>query len=386
MDFSFGVLWCMAVRAPLGAAMLPLPGRELWTFQSGGQLLHVTSKKCAGKAGAAAGSGIVMMPCDGADAWELAANGQVQVGSLCLSQSGPVAGVENAAAHAAATATSTADASAHGAAAAVDLNEASYWASKFDEDGPVELSIDLGSERQLTSMRISWEFPAKAFAVALSDDGEHWSEVFATSVNVESVTSLALGGRRASKVKLVMQEAHPLQGAFSGHVLYGVRSVTVLAPRLSTVVDDCATAAKSKDARDKYFASFVSEFDPAASQALQGELPALMAGKAALGAAVSEVMGRIPKAAACRPQPSSLVQALQDRPVGHSEVPAGAAAAFMQGGMAARGRTLALGLGTSEDAVVARAVDDEYGLGAGSAQQLLGTARSAIVKLRGLLQ
>ena len=157
----------------------------------------------------------------------------------------------------------------------------------------------------------------------------------------------------------------------------------------TTIVDDCAIAAKSKDARDKYFASFVSEFDPAASQALQGELPALTAAKAALGAAVSEVMGRIPKAAACRPQPSSLVQqTLPDKQMEHSEVLAGttAAAAFVQGMMATRGRTVALGLGTSEEAAVARAVDDEYGLGAGSAQQILGTARSAIVKLRSLLQ
>ena len=136
-------------------------------------MLHVTSKKCAGKSRAAAGANIVLMPCDGADVWELLANGQVKVGSLCLSQSGPMAGVDNAAAQAAAMATSTVDSSAHGAAAAVDLNEASYWASKFDEAGPVELSIDLGSERQLTAMQISWEFPAKAFAVSLSVDGEH---------------------------------------------------------------------------------------------------------------------------------------------------------------------------------------------------------------------
>merc|ERR1719401_3278363 len=102
------------------------------------------------------------MPCDGADVWELLANGQARVGSLCLSQSGSAAGVDNAAAYAAAMATSTADAWAHGAAAAVDMNEVSYWASKFDDDGPVELSIDLSSERRLEAVQVSWEFPAKA--------------------------------------------------------------------------------------------------------------------------------------------------------------------------------------------------------------------------------
>jgi len=319
--------------------------------------------------------------------WELLANGQVKVGSLCLSQSGPMAGVDNAAAQAAAMATSTVDSSAHGAAAAVDLNEASYWASKFDEAGPVELSIDLGSERQLTAMQISWEFPAKAFAVSLSVDGEHWSEVFATSVNLESLTTIALQGDRASKVKLVMQEAQPQQGTLLGHALYGVRSVSVFAQRLNTIVDDCATAVKSKDARDKYFASFVSDFDPAASQGLQGEMPALMAAKAALGAAVSEVMGRIPKAAACRPRPSSLTQApvgFLDKQVGQSEALAGTAV-FVQDKTAAHGQTPGLDLDTCEGVLV-HAVDAEYGLGLAPAQRLLGVARSAIVKLRGLLQ
>ena len=110
--------------------------------------------------------------------------------------------------------------------------------------------------------------------MSLSVDGEHWSEVFATSVNLESLTTIALQGDRASKVKLVMQEAQPQQGTLLGHALYGVRSVSVFAQRLNTIVDDCATAVKSKDARDKYFASVVSELDPAASQGSQGELPA----------------------------------------------------------------------------------------------------------------
>merc|ERR1712039_1041879 len=198
------------------------------------------------------------------------------------------------------------------------------------------------------AMKISWEFPAKAFAVSLSEDGEHWSEVFATSVNVESSTAITLEGRRASKVRLVMQEPHPLDGALGGHMLYGVRSVSVLSPRLHAVADNCAAAEKSKDARDKYFASFVSEFDPAASQALQGELPALMAGKAALGAAVSEVMGRIPKAAACRPRPSSLTQApvgFLDKQVGQSEALAGTTV-FVQDKTAAHGQTPGLDLDT----------------------------------------
>ena len=362
-----------------------MPGRELWTFQAGGQLLHVASKKCAGMTGARAGADIVMVPCDGADTWELLANGQARVGSLCLSQSGTGAGVENAAARAAAVATSTADAEAHGASAAVDLNEASYWASKFDEAGPVELSIDLGSERQLETMKISWEFPAKAFAVSLSVDGEHWSEVFATSVNVESSTAITLEGRRASKVRLVMQEPHPLYGALGGHMLYGVRSVSVLSPRLRAVADNCAAAAKSKDARDKYFASFVSEFDPASSQALQSELPLLTDARAALIAAVSEVMSRIPKASMCRPRPS-LAEIVVDSRISQTlqQAEARAHSILQHSGRANGGRALSLG-SDSIEAAVAHAIDVEHGHGAASLRKTLGSARAAIVRLRSLL-
>ena len=347
--------------------------------------MHVASKKCAGAVDATAGAGIIATSCDHADPWELLANGQARVGSLCLSQRGSEAGVENAAAQAAAAASSTADARAHGAAAAVDLDEATYWASKFDESGPVELSIDLGSMRRLESIKISWEFPAKAFAVSVSGDGEHWSEAFVTSANIDNSTAIALGGQHASKVKLVMLEAHPLYGVLGGHMLYGVRSVSVLAPRLDAIVDECTMAAQTKDARDKYFAVFASDFNPAASQALQGELPALTAARAALSAAVMDVASCIPNASMCKPG-SSLVQApgLQVHEMAQQTwLPA--SKSLLQDAMASGSQSLGLNSDGLETAM-ARAADREYGLGAYSTQQTLGSARSAILKLRGLLR
>jgi hypothetical protein len=62
---------------------------------------------------------------------------------------------------------------------------------------------------------------------------------------------------------------------FRGHTVYGISELALSATGLQATVEDCATAAKSHDARDKFFQSFVGEFGMCSSKALRSELPSL---------------------------------------------------------------------------------------------------------------
>ena len=63
--------------------------------------------------------------------------------------------------------------------------------------------------------------------------------------------------------------------AVRGHAVYGLRELALYSPRLSTIIEDCSVAAKSSDARDKYFETFVGESESSSSDALRSELPSL---------------------------------------------------------------------------------------------------------------
>merc|ERR1712226_903254 len=113
-------------------------------------------------------------------------------------------------------------------------------------------------------------------------------------------TSIPLGSVPASKVRIVMHEAHSTAGSFQGRAVFGIRTLSLYARRLSSTVEDCAIAAKSADARDKYFQTYVREFGPCSSKSLRSELPSLEAARASVAAVLSELVDVLPKLNSCR--------------------------------------------------------------------------------------
>jgi len=302
---------CLSVRGadvalePCMNAIAAGDGREIWAFQSGGQLLNVASNKCLGSESLSANNNIEMVDCSVAAKVELRPNGQLKIGSVCLSQSGSAVGQMNIAENAAASASSTAGEEGHSPDAAVDQNEASYWASGLDENGPVEFILDLGSTASVENIIISWEYPAKSFSLALSSDGMRWNQVFETTVNAITSTFVPVGGKLASKLKIVMKEPHSIHGKLDGHWLYGIRNIAVTAANMHAIAEDCSAASRSADARDKYFPTSVSDYNPSHVSALKSEVPSLEAAIASLSATVNELAEIIPQLSACQAKHAS---------------------------------------------------------------------------------
>jgi len=282
------------------AAIVAGDGRELWSFQAGGQLLHAVSKLCLSSSKASLGDQVGLVGCSSAGGWKLLPNGQLQGGDLCLSQSGLTSSAGNVALASAASASSTLNAESHGADAGADSDAESFWASKFDETDPVVFTLNFGEKRFVDKVSIEWEFPPLSYSVATSADGSTWDEVFENTANVLNISRIALGMKVASWLKIVMRKPHPVYGVFSGHSLYGIDSIAVSALGVHSTLADCSSASQSEDARDKYFASSASDLDRAPAQALLSEVSALDAAKASLSAVLAEVASIQPVLAQCR--------------------------------------------------------------------------------------
>jgi len=270
-------------------------GRELFKFSQGGAIETVEGNKCL-KVDKGA---VSLTSCSHASAFEITSSGQIKTdGNLCISQAGSFPGNEDVAAGSPVHATSTSDASFKGARNAVDNDEASFWSSSDGKNQ--EFVVDFGGVRKLSSVDIAWEAPAQAFSVQVSADGSSWTTVYATDVNNLFATKAYLGYVSAAKAKITLKKSHPLYGFTNGKASYAIRRLSFIAPRLSTVVADCASAAESKDARDKYFLGYVGDFSPCSSKGLRAAVPSLEAAKTSLSAATSKLADRVKNMGTCK--------------------------------------------------------------------------------------
>ena len=297
-------------------AVTGLRGEEIWSLGSDGSLVHPSSKSCLGPQGAtSAGVPLVLAPCDAAGdvaKWELQGNGQVKMAQsdMCVSQLGPSAAVVNAASAASVSASSMLDPS-HGAALAIDGVATTYWVSKLDEADSISFLLDLGEPVHGSTLELDFEFVPSAFAVEASwAESEDWLQVFATDSNTLKHVKIPLrAAKPISAIRLITKKAHPVLGTMGGLKLVGIRSIKLLTRVLQPVLEPCAAAAKSQDARDKFFAVAVAAFDPQAGAALVAELPALESADAALSAIVVELAWAVPVISSCKPAGPALLRA-----------------------------------------------------------------------------
>ncbi|CAE7744981.1 PRSS12 [Symbiodinium sp. CCMP2592] len=289
-------------------AVAGMSGEEIWSLATDGTLVHARSKTCLSPQGtSAAGVPLALVSCDAAGGvakWELQGNGQVKMAqsNMCISQVGPSGAAVNAAASASVSASSTLDPS-HGAALAVDGVASTYWVSKLDEADAVSLLLDFGEPVHGSVLELDFEFAPSAFSVQAAEaSSENWLQLFATDSNALKHVKIPLApAKPMSAVRLIMKEAHPTLGTMNGRKLVGVRSIRLLTRLLQPVLEPCAVAAKSHDARDKFFTVAVSGFDPQAGAALAAEMPALESADAALSSIVVELAKALPAISSCKP-------------------------------------------------------------------------------------
>uniref|UniRef100_A0A7S0ABQ2 F5/8 type C domain-containing protein n=1 Tax=Pyrodinium bahamense TaxID=73915 RepID=A0A7S0ABQ2_9DINO len=116
----------------------------------------------------------------------------------------------------------------HSAQSAVDGSRLSYWASAFDppKDTPVVLELRMEETKPVSVVKIDWEYPAKSFEVQVGTGGK-WSTFYTTVNNVLLENNLFGNAKVGDSLRILMKEPHPIWGSVDGHMLYGIRGVTI---------------------------------------------------------------------------------------------------------------------------------------------------------------
>lgn len=218
------------------------------------------------------GGKIVMLPCDkytSGNSWDLLPNNQIKLrrpGNICLSQAGSHAGLANVALNKIASSSlSRKNDPAYNAERALDGNLQSYWASEHftAETVPekVEFVVDLQDYYKVRKIEIEWESPALVYNVLYRKDNEEWELLRKVRANTLNKTVDEAHNKVMRFIKLELIRPNPEYMNSAGQIFYGIKSFSVLSLRLRTIVEPCAQAKLSKDARDKYFLESVYEVD-----------------------------------------------------------------------------------------------------------------------------
>ena len=91
-----------------------------------------------------------------------------------------------------------------------------------------------------------------------------------------------------------MEEPQPLDGD-----MFGIKTISLFARQLQTIVDVCVQASKSKDARDKLFLSHVKTFNPDAPKPYQNRVSEMEAAMTSLSTAASKLFANLSDLGSC---------------------------------------------------------------------------------------
>ncbi|CAL1172210.1 unnamed protein product [Cladocopium goreaui] len=231
-------------------AVLLGDGREIWRLEPSG---HLVSQD--GRCLMADSTGVRLTgQCDTGpgQAWQLLGTNQLQLDQgaegMCLTlSSSPLVDVaQGQSAHA----TSSIDAF-HSAEQAVDGTSSSYWAA--DPEDQEKIFWISFPQTRLKMLDINWEYPPDAFQVELTKDGVDWEPAYAVDSNMLHATRsrIPLKGQETIGMRLRLHA--------SDKQLVGIRTLQTFSLNNLPGLEPCETP---KMARDKWFLSSVTQFDP----------------------------------------------------------------------------------------------------------------------------
>lgn len=251
-------------------------GRGAWTLLSTGQYMNVISKKCI----KAQSGRAVLGQCDpNADILQLNARNQLQnENHECLIQTGGEAGMEDVLYQVEGAATYT---GSHPLGLATNGVEDEYWASKRNPSVEV-LTWNLESPRLIEKLEIFFSLPASQFSVAVGSNG-----AFKTCYEARANNQYNLAvncGEMGDTVQVKLIKAHPFLSVFAREGgdsvrYFGIRSIKAWAHKGDSVFATCTNA---QDGSDKFFMSYISQFDPTANKQMWTELDRYRKAKATL--------------------------------------------------------------------------------------------------------